>query len=406
MSSIRFLHVADLHLDSPFKGMTELPKERLKELRDSTFTAFERFIAYALHEHPDFIVIVGDIYDGEDRSLRAQQKFHEGMEKLNGAGIPVFICHGNHDHLGGRWVRFEMPGNVIAFGSTVSTEHLQVHGEDVFLHGFSYPERHVTEPMVESYLVAAQRDAFHIGLLHGSVLGDKTHAVYAPFTKGQLIGKQYDYWALGHIHKRQFLHKDPYIVYPGNLQGRHRNERGIKGFYDVTLDKGSADLTFVPSSAIVFEEIEVSCKDLSHANEWLTVCGEAIEQFRRTIGAGICELILTDITPAARDMLDSIPTDEWIKLLRETEEEREPFVWVSSIRKNEALVENVEMHGVAQSVLAIMDDWTPEEWKVILSDVYQHPKGLRYLENLNEQDFEDIKRNATEIVIKEMAGMG
>ena len=108
MSTIRFIHTADLHLDSPFKGMTAMPAERLSRLRESTFTALSKLIDYALESKPDFVLIAGDIYDGENRSLRAQLKFKEGMDKLNSAGIPVFLSHGNHDHLGGKWTRFEL----------------------------------------------------------------------------------------------------------------------------------------------------------------------------------------------------------------------------------------------------------------------------------------------------------
>ncbi|WHT49432.1 DNA repair exonuclease [Sporosarcina thermotolerans] len=128
MSTIRFIHAADLHLDSPFKGMTGLPPKRLNELRESTFTAFNRLIDHALQTHPDFILIVGDLYDGEDRSLRAQQKFREGMERLNEAEIPVFITYGNHDHLGGNWTRFEMPPNVFEFKENIEEVSLSVRG--------------------------------------------------------------------------------------------------------------------------------------------------------------------------------------------------------------------------------------------------------------------------------------
>jgi exonuclease SbcD len=405
MSSIRFIHTADLHLDSPFKGMTDLPKERLKELRDSTFNSFDRLIRYALKEQPDFMVIAGDVYDGEDRSLRAQQRFHDGMEMLNKAGIPVFLCHGNHDHLGGRWVRFDLPPNVRTFGSEVTKEHLQIRGQDVFLVGFSYPERHVTASMIDTYPFAERKDAIYIGLLHGSIAGDSTHAVYAPFTKEQLVGKQYDYWALGHIHKRQFIHQDPYIVYPGNLQSRHRNERGIKGFYDVTLEKGSTEMAFIPASSIVFDEIHVPCHEVQHANELLSACSREIEKFRSLNGAGVCDLIFTEISPAVSEMLHSSSLDEWLRLLRETEEEHEPFVWVSSIKVDEHVIGMQEVSAVTQSVVKLMNDWTIGEWKEVVSDVYQHTKGIRYLEPLSEQDIEDIKKEASAILMKEMAGM-
>lgn len=405
MASINFLHAADLHLDSPFKGMTDLPIERLKELRNSTFNSFNRLISYALQKKPDFIVIAGDLYDGEDRSLRAQQKFHEGMEKLHQAGIPVILCHGNHDHLGGHWIRFDLPPNVRTFDSEITKEHFNIRGQDVYLYGFSYPERHVTESMIDTYPIAERQDAFHIGVLHGSMAGDKTHAVYAPFTKEQLLAKRYDYWALGHIHKRQIIHQHPYIVYPGNLQSRHRNESGIKGFYDVTLDKGSTEMAFIPASSIVFDEIEVSCQDLVHANDWLSICSREIEQFRSKFGAGVCKLILSNVGPAAHELLGSSPMEEWLGLLRETEENKEPFVWISSIQIEDQYVSKQDMSAITESVVSLMNDWTLNEWEQNVRDVYQHTRGIRYLEPLSEEEFEEVKQEAAAILMKEMAGM-
>ena len=145
MSKIRFIHTADLHLDSPFKGMTGLPSDYLNSLRNSTFEAFSKLITYALQTKPDFVLIVGDIYDGEDRSLRAQVKFQEGMKKLHEASIPVIISYGNHDHLSGRWTRFELPSNVHVFGGDVEKTQLIVNGTEVYIYGFSYKERHIRE---------------------------------------------------------------------------------------------------------------------------------------------------------------------------------------------------------------------------------------------------------------------
>ena len=189
LSTIRFIHTADLHLDSPFKGMTGLPPARLNELRESTFTAFNRLIDYAVETSPDFILIVGDVYDGEDRSLRAQRKFQEGMEKLHETGISVYITYGNHDHLSGNWTRFELPPNVYEFSGEVNEVSLTVRGLDVVLHGFSYPKRHVQEEMISRYPVASADGSIHIGLLHGSLAGDDAHSVYSPFTISELQSK-------------------------------------------------------------------------------------------------------------------------------------------------------------------------------------------------------------------------
>ncbi len=317
LSTIRFIHTADLHLDSPFKGMTGLPPARLNELRESTFTAFNRLIDYAIETSPDFILIVGDVYDGEDRSLRAQRKFQEGMEKLYEAGIPVYITYGNHDHLSGNWTRFELPPNVYEFSGEVEEVSLTVRGLDVVLHGFSYPKRHVQEAMISRYPVASADESIHIGLLHGSLAGNDAHAVYSPFTIGELQSKHYDYWALGHIHQRQQLSSEPPIVYPGNIQGRHRNEAGEKGFYEVELSKSETILSFIPTSAVQFGQLQIPCADLRHANEWLAICEEALVAYSTEHGPSVVDieiLILDDETAAFfAQTTDAV----WLDALRE-----------------------------------------------------------------------------------------
>jgi DNA repair protein SbcD/Mre11 len=402
MTSIRFFHVADLHLDSPFKGITSMPEHQLKTLRDSTFNAFQTLIQSAVHEKPDFLLIVGDIYDGEDRSLRAQHKFQQGMEELNNHQIPVFICHGNHDHLGGKWTRFQLPSNVHVFQKKTEQVHIRIQQQDVYISGFSYKERHVKESMISSYSEANNNDAIHIGMLHGSLAGDKTHDVYAPFTKDELISKNYDYWALGHIHKRQVLHMEPPIVYSGNIQSRHRNEKGPKGFYDVTLTKGNAQLTFIPTSAIIYDQVTCSCKDIVHANEWFEAIEDVINQFRNNYGAGVLEVKLTDVDANALAMFDATPMDEWLSLVRETQEMRDPLIWVQSISLETLETFETESSGLTENVISVMDNWNTKEWKKIVSDVYQHPRLSRFMEPLTEEDYKTIERKASALLQKEL----
>lgn len=405
MSTIRFIHTADLHLDSPFKGMTGLPTDRLNSLRDSTFAAFNTLIEHAVKTKPDFILIVGDIYDGEDRSLRSQMKFREGMVKLDAAGIPVFITHGNHDHLGGRWTRFDLPPNVHVFDENVEAVHLNVNNQEVLVYGFSYKERHIRDKVIDRYPVAEDHDAFHIGMLHGSLAGDETHAVYAPFTKSDLLAKRYDYWALGHIHVRQQLHESPPVVYPGNLQGRHRNERGTKGFYEVELSKTTASLHFIPASAIVFDRLELSCGGMSHANEWLTACAEVLETFKEYNGAGIVELLLTDIDSEAANLFSQSPEEEWLETLRDFVGESEPYVFVQKLTFTSQLNPAIASSALMQSVAGMIDGWTKEDWKDVLKDVYQHARGVKYLDVLTEDEIDEVKIGATALLVAEMSGM-
>lgn len=404
MTSIRFFHVADLHLDSPFKGVTSMPEHQFKTLRDSTFKAFQTLIETAVQEKPDFILIVGDIYDGEDRSLRAQHKFQEGMEVLNRHQIPVFLCYGNHDHLGGKWTRFRLPENVHVFRDKVEKVNVQIRHHDVYISGFSYPERHVKESMTTMYEDAFQTDAFYIGMLHGSLAGDTTHAVYAPFTKEELINKNYDYWALGHIHKRQVLHSEPPIVYPGNIQSRHRNEKGPKGFYDVFLEKGNALFNFIPTSSIIYDQINCSCKGIVHANEWFETIDSAIENFRNVHGAGVLEINLTDVDANTLTMLEGTPLEEWLSMVRETQEMKEPHIWVHAITFDAIDAFEMESSGMTEQVISVMDTWDTQQWKEIISDVYQHPRLSRYIERLNDNDYETIHSEARTFIQKELVG--
>jgi DNA repair exonuclease SbcCD nuclease subunit len=402
MTSIRFFHIADLHLDSPFKGVTSMPEHQLKTLRESTFHAFHKFIKHTIQEKPDFVLIVGDIYDGEDRSLRAQHKFQKGMEELNHHNIPVFLCHGNHDHLGGKWTRFQLPSNVHVFQMKTEKAFIQIGNQDVYISGFSYKERHVKESMISSYEEATQTDAIYIGMLHGSLAGDASHDVYAPFTKDELISKNYDYWALGHIHKRQVLHTEPPIVYSGNIQSRHRNEKGQKGFYDVVLEKGNVNLAFISTSSIIYDQINCSCKEIVHANEWFEAIEESIEQFRSENGAGIVEIKLTEVDNYTINLLDGTPIDEWLSMVREIQEMKNPHVWVQSIHIEPSEIYEMESSGLTENVMSVINNWDALDWKEIVSEIYQHSRSSRFMEKLSDEDYKKIEEEARAMIQKEL----
>ncbi|MCG7345584.1 DNA repair exonuclease [Sporosarcina sp. ACRSL] len=401
MSTIRFIHTADLHLDSPFKGMTGMPPETLNELRESTFTAFNRLIEYALETSPDFLLIVGDLYDGEDRSLRAQRKFQEGMLALHEAGIPVYISYGNHDHLSGNWTRFELPPNVYEFPAEVAEVSLSVRGKDVVLHGFSYPNRHVREETISKYPVASDHHSFHIGLLHGSLAGNETHAVYSPFTIGDLQSKRYDYWALGHIHQRQQLSNEPPVVYPGNLQGRHRNEAGEKGFYEVELSKSDSILTFIPTSAVHFGRLQIPCTRIHHANEWLAVCEEALLSYASKYGPSVIDVEVLNLDDETAAFFSQTVEEIWLDALREVMDGQEPFIWVQRLTRKD-MYQNRENNALVESVLEQVDSWSTDEWKRVLGGVYQHVRTARYLEPLTEEDISDLRDDVERLLLNEL----
>lgn len=401
LSEIRFLHTADLHLDTPFKGMSDFPEEHFEKLRNSTFQAFAHFIDYAVKTKPDFIVIVGDIYDGEDRSLRAQLKFQEGMNALKEVGIPVFLSYGNHDHLQGTWTRFDLPENVYVFLEEVERVMLTVRGETINLYGFSYPERHVREVMIDNYPVA-ESNAFHIGLLHGSIDGDESHSVYAPFTKTALLSKQYDYWALGHIHKRQYVNHEPPIVYSGNLQGRHRNEQGMKGFYEVILSKKEANLQFIPTSVITFGNLSISCIGIRHAGEWFALCETAINEFKEQSSAMVLTLQMMEIDEESAELFRQSTEEEWLNALREHLQYHSPFIWISDIHYEQRAINNDFSEALLNPLLETIGEWETEQWNALLSELYQHPRSVKFLDCLSIADYKDIQENAGKTLLAEL----
>lgn len=399
MASIRFIHSADLHLGSPFSGMKGLDAEQWKILQNSTLAAFERLISYTLETGPDFLLIVGDVYDGEDRNLRAQHRFQQGMEQLHKAGIPVFLSHGNHDHLSGGAASFDLPANVHVFQDRVENVTLTVGGATVKIAGFSYGRRHVTESMIEHYPVK-ETGVFQIGMLHGSEESDTEHAMYAPFRKEQLLDKKYDYWALGHIHKRQQLSLDPPIVYPGNLQGRHRKESGPKGFYEVVLTDGHAELEFIGAEAVCFERIEVDCSGVQHMNELFSVAKEQIEA--HDAEALVAELELQNLDEATIHMLEDIPDGELVYALREALSNPRRFVHISTVQLDKKGLSS-ELSPFGKQLASRLESWEAGDWKQALKELYNHPKSGRFLPQLNSGLQEDLQAEAIAKIRKMMA---
>lgn len=256
---ISFIHVADLHLDSPFKGLAHVPERIFKDIRESTFHAFDYLVNCAIENEVDFILLVGDLFDNEKQSLKAQVHLRSGFQKLNEYDIKVYLSYGNHDYIKGNIHPITYPDNVHIFSSEeVSSFVFEKDGQSLAkIYGFSYEDRAVLGNKTEEYYRIEDHIPFHIGMLHGSVYGNQTHDPYAPFTLTNLKEKSFDYWALGHIHKREVLHENPPIVYSGNTQGRHRNEQGEKGCYIVSLSDQNISLDFIPLQTILFDNVSI-----------------------------------------------------------------------------------------------------------------------------------------------------
>lgn len=232
----RFLHAADVHLDSPLVGLDRYESAPVEAVRGATRRAFSNLVRLAVDEEVAFVLLAGDLFDGDWKDYRTGLYFVEQMARLRDAGIPVVVVAGNHDAASQLTRKLRPPDNV-RFLSTRRPETFIVETRGVAVHGQGFATRSASDDLAAAYPVA-DPGLLNIGLLHTSLDGREGHATYAPTTPRVLAQKGYQYWALGHVHRREVVSTDPWVVFPGNLQGRHAREIGPKGCTLVTVEHG------------------------------------------------------------------------------------------------------------------------------------------------------------------------
>ncbi|MBO1075861.1 metallophosphoesterase family protein [Roseomonas marmotae] len=258
MPSFRFLHAADLHLDSPLRGLDADASAPAQRIRQASRDALGNLVRLALAEQVDFLVVAGDLYDGDWQDFRTGQALVAAFARLTRAGIRIVAIRGNHDadSVLTRDLRLPEGATLLAHKApqTLCFEEL-----GVAFHGQSFAQRAVVENIARAY-PRPHPGLFNIGLLHTAAAGHAAHENYAPCSIEQLAGHGYDYWALGHVHERAVLHREPWIVFPGNLQGRHVNEPGAKGASLVTVRGGRvADVSHQPLDTVRWDRLSIDC---------------------------------------------------------------------------------------------------------------------------------------------------
>ena len=192
MKALSFVHTADLHLDSPFKGISEINSEISLQLTEATFVAFNKIIDLCIEKQVDFLLIIGDVYDGADRSLRAQLRFRDGLNKLSEAGIKAYVVHGNHDPLAGWSANLDWPENVHIFsGESVEKVSFEKDGKEIAqIYGISHRKRDIKTNLALEFPEKTGNPPFTIGMLHCNVGSDTGHEPYAPCMLEDLISKK------------------------------------------------------------------------------------------------------------------------------------------------------------------------------------------------------------------------
>jgi exonuclease SbcD len=277
----KFIHAADIHLDSPLRGLDKYEGAPVQAIRGATRRAFSNLVSLSISEHVDFVILAGDIYDGEWPDYNTGLFFVNELRKLDKANIQVVLLSGNHDAESRIASRLTLPPNTHVLPTdkpdtvTFDSLHVKVHGQ-------GYANQAETRNLAVDY-PPPKSGYFHIGVLHTALDGRDGHDPYAPCTLEELIASGYDYWALGHVHQRESvnLNGHPWVEFPGNLQGRKITETGAKGCLLVTVDStGRAKPEFHAVDVFRWENITVEATEAVSKSETLGAVVKALEDAR------------------------------------------------------------------------------------------------------------------------------
>ncbi|MEQ8307075.1 MAG: DNA repair exonuclease [Hoeflea sp.] len=267
MTAFRFVHTADIHLDSPLKSLALRDPEVAALIGSASRTTFSAIIDLCLDQSVDALLIAGDLYDGDQTSMKTARFLAGELSRLSKAGIRTFIIRGNHDAMSRVTKELVLPEAVRLFGGTPDTVMIERAAGDrlVAIHGLSFANPRAPDNLVPRYKPAVA-DAINIGMLHTSLGGAPGHDSYAPCSPADLTAAGYDYWALGHIHKRAVIEGASTIVMPGIPQGRDINEDGSKSVTLVSIDNDrTVKLEEKPLALAEFKRVRI---DVSGLTDW------------------------------------------------------------------------------------------------------------------------------------------
>lgn len=352
---MKIIHAADLHLDSPLRGLEAHEAAPTSRLRAATRHACENLVQLAIAEHADLLVIAGDVYDGDWKDYSTGLFFRAQMARLRDAGIPVFLIAGNHDAASVISRRLTLPDNVHVF-STRTVESREVQGHPVVVHGRGFPNRAVPENLAQDY-PSAVPGMFNLGLLHTSLTGRPEHDTYAPCTEQDLREKGYDYWALGHIHQPEVVARDPWIVFAGNCQGRHIRETGPRGCMLLQVDSALRVESVEPHplDVVRWHELRVDLSGIETEPDALRRVREAMKQVVADADSRLvaARVVLSGCTP----LHGVLHRDEqrWqAELLACAQDQGPDALWIERIKLETTPVYNVAQLAQRDTLTALV----------------------------------------------------
>jgi exonuclease SbcD len=336
--SVKFVHAADLHLDRPFSGLRDVNEEVGDALRDATLAAYDRVIDLCIEERVDFALFAGDLFDSQDRSIRAQVRFVRGLARLADEGIPAFIVHGNHDPWSEWSEALEWPAMAHRFGPDDVESVPVTLGDETLccIYGISFGKREVKANLARRFKREPGDAPLAIGLLHADVGGRTGESPYAPCSVEDLRAAGFDYWAIGHIHVPQVIRPaEPCIVYPGSTQGLDPNQTGPRGCYLVELQEDrEPKLEFRPASEAEWQQEGVSIDAHENVDDLLRALEETTDRVRSEAQSNLVllRLILRGAGPLHGAISRAGARTDWLQTLRDMTSGGRPMVWVESMQ--------------------------------------------------------------------------
>ena len=309
----RFVHTADLHLDSPLKSLALRDPALADIIGNASRTVFERIIGICLEENVDALLIAGDLYDGAQTSIKTARFLTEQLRRLDQAGIETFIIRGNHDAQSRITDQLVLPPSVTVFGAQAGVELREKDGQSIAIHGISFAKPHAPESLLPRFGPPLP-DAVNIAMMHSSLDGSAGHDRYAPCRLADLLDSGFDYWALGHIHARAHHHRGgAHVVMPGIPQGRDIGEAGAKSVTLVNVaGDGSLSVEERGTAVARFARLQVPLDGIGDWPELVATLGAALRAARRDHGED--HLVLRPVLPGTTSLLWRLRRDQALLL--------------------------------------------------------------------------------------------
>lgn len=414
MSKINFIHTADLHLDTPFKGLSDIPKNIFKQIQQSTLFAYDRIINHCVENDVDFLIISGDTFDLECKSITAQMYFLDGLKKLAESEINVYIIMGNHDSYEQYNLNLSWPNNTYFFPpDKVKVFSFYKENKEVArIYGRSYPTKSFKENIVKDYIVSEVEGnrVFNIALLHTNVDGIYKNDSYSPSSLLDLKKSNIDYWALGHIHNAQILAEyNPTIIYPGNPQGRNIKEIGLKHCMLVKVNNNVVtSLTPLQTSLILWDKIYIDVSEINTIDNIINSIEDNIyEKLDILKMPMILRILLTGFSELHSELCQDEKILEITELINDNFNTLTNWVLIEKInlktkpyRSYEEILKQDNFLADFLKQLEINNDEEQKiDYKEIGSELFKNRKVKKYLSNFNKDEIEEINEQVKNIAL-------